>query len=80
MEPIAASWSEEARARLERIPIAFIRGKVEKGLEAYAQRQGIDQITPELMQEALAGEDRSKMLGMKSPFRKLMSKPRNDPS
>ncbi|MBI3741985.1 MAG: radical SAM protein, partial [Chloroflexi bacterium] len=34
-------WSEQAQARLERIPIAFIRAKVRLGLEAYAQRQGI---------------------------------------
>ena len=69
-----ARWSPEARARLERIPIAFIRGKVEQGLEAYAQRQGVDVITPELMQDALAGEGRSRMLGMKSPFRKQVAK------
>ena len=73
LELAGARWSPEARARLERIPIAFIRGKVEQGLEAYAQRQGIDVITPELMQAALAGEGRSRMLGMRSPFRKQVS-------
>ena len=71
---VGARWSAEARARLERIPISFIRGKVEQGLEAYAQRQGIDVITPALMQDALAGEGRSRMLGMKSPFRKQVAK------
>jgi radical SAM protein with 4Fe4S-binding SPASM domain len=60
-------WSEEARARLERIPIAFIRGKVKRGLEAYAQRQGLGRITAEVMKEALAGEGRSWMFG-DSPF------------
>ena len=51
-------WSAEARARLERIPIAFVRAKVEKGLEAYARRQGVDLITPDVMKKALAGEGR----------------------
>ena len=51
-------WSAEARARLERIPIAFVRGKVENGLEAYARRQGIGLITPDVMKKALAGEGR----------------------
>ncbi|RMI20270.1 MAG: radical SAM protein, partial [Calditrichaeota bacterium] len=31
-------WSEVARMRLERIPIAFIRSKVKQGVEAYARR------------------------------------------
>ena len=56
-------WSAEARARLERIPIAFIRGKVKQGLEIYAQRQGVDLITADVMKEALAGEERSGMFG-----------------
>ena len=51
-------WSAEARALLERIPIAFVRAKVEKGLEAYARRQGVDLITPDVMKKALAGEGR----------------------
>ncbi len=54
-------WSAEARARLERIPIAFIRGKVKLGLETYAHRQGIDLITADVMKAALAGEGRSEM-------------------
>ncbi len=62
-------WSAEARARLERIPIAFIRGKVKQGLETYAHRQGVDLITADVMKEALAGEGRSEMLRGK-PFRK----------
>lgn len=63
--PLAAggvTWSAEARHRLERIPIAFIRDKVQRGLEAYAQRQAISHITPEMMKEALAGEGRPPFL------------------
>jgi radical SAM protein with 4Fe4S-binding SPASM domain len=56
-------WSAEARARLERIPIAFVRGKVKQGLEAYARRQGLRLITPEVMQDALAGEGRPRAFG-----------------
>ena len=59
----AVRWSPEAEARLERIPLAFIRGKVRQGLETYAERQGIDLITPDVMKEALAGEERSEMFG-----------------
>jgi radical SAM protein with 4Fe4S-binding SPASM domain len=63
-------WSVEARARLERIPIAFIRKKVTQGLESYARRQGVDRITADLMKEALAGEGRSEMFpGMPPPKR-----------
>lgn len=51
-------WTEAAQARLERIPIAFIRNKVQKGVEAYAQRQGAKRITAEVMNEALAGAER----------------------
>jgi len=54
-------WAEAARARLERIPIAFIRNKVQKGVEAYARRQGENRITPGLMSEALAGAERGGM-------------------
>ncbi len=63
-------WSEGAQTRLERIPIAFIRGKVKQGLEAYARRQGADRITPDLMEEALAGEGRAKVFGERPPFPK----------
>ncbi|TMA30797.1 MAG: radical SAM protein [Deltaproteobacteria bacterium] len=56
-------WSAEAQARLEHIPIAFIRGKVKQGLEAYAERQRIYLITPDVMKEALAGEGRPKAFG-----------------
>ncbi len=59
----AVRWSPEAQARLERIPLAFIRGKVRQGLETYAERQGIDLITADVMKEALAGEGRAPLFG-----------------
>lgn len=59
------AWAKDARARLERIPIRFIREKVRKGLEAYAERHRIGLITDAVMQEALAGMDRPK------PFARL---------
>ena len=54
-------WSAEALARMERIPIVFIREKVKQGLEAYAQRHAIRLITPEVMKEAMAGAGRPEM-------------------
>jgi hypothetical protein len=54
-----------AQARLERIPLAFIRDKVKKGLEAYAQRQRITLITPDVMKAGMAGMERP------SAFKKL---------
>ena len=51
-------WSEEARARLERIPLAFIREKVKNGLETYARRNAIHLITPEVLKEGMAGMER----------------------
>lgn len=49
-------WSEEAHERLQRIPIAFIRNKVKKGVETYAQRHSVQRITNGLMEEAIARE------------------------
>jgi len=67
-------WSAEARARLERIPLAFVREKVMHGVEAFAERQGVELVTPELMKEALAGAERpssrSGLLGKMPLFRK----------
>jgi radical SAM protein with 4Fe4S-binding SPASM domain len=51
-------WSPAARVRLERIPIAFIRGKVERGVEAFVRRRGGPVVTPELMEEAIQGSGR----------------------
>ena len=56
-------WSPAARARLERIPIAFIRGKVERGVEAFARRQGAPVVTPELMEAAIQGSGRAPAFG-----------------
>ena len=53
------SWTAEARARLERIPISFIRNKVEGGLESYARSRGATEITLELMDEGLQGSGRA---------------------
>ena len=47
-------WSEEAHNRLQRIPITFIRNKVKKGVETYAQRHSVHRITTGLMEEAIA--------------------------
>ncbi len=52
------TWTSEAKSRLERIPIAFIREKVKKGVETYAQRIGARAITAELMKMATAGMER----------------------
>ena len=51
-------WTDAASARLERIPLEFIRNKVRQGLEAYAQRHAIHLIDDETMTAALAGMDR----------------------
>ena len=56
-------WGEAARARLERIPIAFIREKVKTGVEAYAQRQDYRRVTTAVMNEALAGMERPAFAG-----------------
>jgi radical SAM protein with 4Fe4S-binding SPASM domain len=61
-------WTDEARARLERIPIAFIREKTRKGVEAYAQRQAVHCITPDVMNGALAGMARPKAFGARPSF------------
>ncbi|MBI3961555.1 MAG: SPASM domain-containing protein, partial [Deinococcus sp.] len=44
------SWTEEAVARLERVP-PFLRAMVRAGVERYARASGRREITPELMQE-----------------------------
>jgi radical SAM protein with 4Fe4S-binding SPASM domain len=54
----ALAWDDEAIARLERIPIRFVREKVKQGLEAYAQRHAIRVITPDIMKAALSSEGR----------------------
>jgi len=48
-------FSDPVAARLEKIPIDFIRGKVKKGLIAYASRHGLRIITESDMDKAMAG-------------------------
>jgi radical SAM protein with 4Fe4S-binding SPASM domain len=55
------AWGRQAMARLDKIPIHFIRNKVKSGIEAYAIRKNKNFITMELMQEGLAGEGRKNM-------------------
>lgn len=52
------AWSAEAKARLERIPIRFIRDKVQQGVEAYALSHSRSLVTTDLMNRALAGFER----------------------
>ena len=47
----AMTWTEEAQARMERIP-DFVRGMVAKAIESYAQEQGLTEITPNILEEA----------------------------
>ncbi len=61
-------WEPEARARLERIPISFIREKVKTGLEAYARSQGARRITAELMKEGMQGDGRPPAFGKMPSF------------
>ena len=62
------AWSPEARARLERIPIAFIRGKVERGIESFARRRGARLITAELMEEGMQGSGRGPAFAGRPPI------------
>jgi hypothetical protein len=54
-------WTEEARARLEKLPL-FLRPIIKRNLEARAKAEGIS-ITPELMQKYR--QEREKELGIK---------------
>ncbi len=67
IDQAAVAWDEEARSRLERIPIRFIRAKVEKGVEAYARSQGLRVIDAEVMKQGMQGHGRSFGGGM-PPF------------
>jgi radical SAM protein with 4Fe4S-binding SPASM domain len=68
LEVRAPAWNGDARARLERIPIEFIRGRVREGVEAYAARRSIGTITPEIMEEALSSGGRPHIRGGFSAF------------
>ena len=62
------AWSSDALARLNRIPIVFIRTKVRNGLESYARRNRLKIITGEVMQEALSGMERPAAFGQIPPI------------
>jgi len=47
--PLTLEWTDEAKARLNRLP-SFARGMVVKGAERYAAEQGVAVITPEILQ------------------------------
>ena len=47
------SWTDSGRAELGRIPF-FVRGKVKRNTETYAQEHGISAITDEVLYEAKA--------------------------
>jgi len=64
----AIHWDAEAQARLDRIPIRFVRDKVQQGLEAYARSHGLTTVTPEVMKEGLQGEGRPKVFGKMPDF------------
>ncbi len=51
-------WTAEAMARLDRIPIKFIREKVRRGLETYAHSNRIRLISAGVMEAGLAGMNR----------------------
>jgi len=69
LEMPALAWSEAAHARLQRIPIAFIRAQVRKGMEAYARRKEVTLITPDVMKEAMSGAGRPESFkNMPVPF------------
>jgi radical SAM protein with 4Fe4S-binding SPASM domain len=58
-----ATWNQSAEARLNRIPISFIREKVRLGVQAYARRFAIQHITDEVMDAALPGNGRPAAFG-----------------
>ena len=45
------TWTDDALVKIERIP-TFVRPMIVGAIEAYAQRQGLAKITPELVDEA----------------------------
>ena len=47
------SWTDSGRAELGRIPF-FVRSKVKRNTETYAQERGIRAITDEVLYEAKA--------------------------
>ena len=57
------TWDLEAKARLDRIPIVFIRNKTRKGVEAFARKMGTASITTTVMTRALSGMQRPASFG-----------------
>ena len=68
-------WDADAHARLERIPIVFIRNKVRQGLEAYARSQGARRITAELMEQGMQGSGRPPAFQNMPSFAKNFRRP-----
>ena len=60
-------WSPEAEARIERIPIKFIRNKVRKGVQTFARGNAIQYITVEVLEKALPGNGRPDTNGFRKP-------------
>ncbi|MBI5492053.1 MAG: radical SAM protein [Deltaproteobacteria bacterium] len=46
--PQSPSWTTEAEERLKKVPV-FLRAMVRRGVEAYAKKKGLCEITPEVM-------------------------------
>ena len=72
-------WDAEAQARLDRIPIRFIRDKVQRGLEEFARGRGIGRITAQVMQDGMQGESRPAFANMPS-FVRSMQRPEGSQS
>lgn len=48
--PPSPRWTAEAKQRLERAPI-FVRGRAKKAIESYAAKDGVAEITVELIEQ-----------------------------
>ena len=46
--PSSMTWTKEARERLERVP-SFMRPMIEMGIENYAKKNGLSEVTPAVM-------------------------------
>jgi radical SAM protein with 4Fe4S-binding SPASM domain len=83
LDVAAVTWSADARARLDRIPIAFIREKVKSGVEAYARRQAVQYITTDVVTAALSGAERPaafQNFKMPSPAQRPEARPAAPPT
>ncbi|MFQ5926726.1 MAG: SPASM domain-containing protein [Terriglobia bacterium] len=50
-EEAAVAWTAEAESRINKVPF-FVRSTVRSAVEAFARRQGVARVTPELLDEA----------------------------